>query len=182
MVSLIPQRRRNGLLSSGVETGEGMRQPRDSRTDLVSWSLPRQASLYPSFCQHQPGKGRRSRPRPGIRGRPRWVRCRWSHRAGSRRKRRWIAPGSVFQSNSPGEFPTNIDRSRNMPHRHRFSTRQMKTLASRKLVSSFVRVHDLLQSLHSKLPGRLVVGAQLGKQIGAMGTKIVILKREHAFT
>ena len=43
-------------------------------------------------------------------------------------------------------------------------------------------INYLLQSLHSKLPGRLVVGAQLGKQIGAIGTKIVILKREHAFT
>ena len=67
----------------------------------------------------------------------------------------------------------------------RFAVLRLLTLdrpPSRKFASSFVRIQDLLQSLHSKLPCRLVVGAQLGKQIGAMGTKIVILKREHAFT
>ena len=58
----------------------------------------------------------------------------------------------------------------------------MNTSASIQLASSFVRVHDLLQSLHSTLPGRLGVFAQLGKQLGAMGTKMVIFKREHAFT
>jgi hypothetical protein len=71
---------------------------------------------------------------------------------------------------------------RNMRQMHRFSTRQMNTLTSIQLASSFVRVHYLLQSLQSTLLGRLVVGAQLGKQIGMIGTKIVILKREHAFT
>lgn len=45
---------------------------------------------------------------------------------------------------------------------HRFLTRQMTTLASITLVSSFVRGDYLLQSLQSKLPGCLVVGASLG--------------------
>lgn len=58
----------------------------------------------------------------------------------------------------------------------------MKTLASRKLASRFVRVHDLLQSLPSTLPGCLVVGTRLSQQIGVIGPKIVILKSKHAFT
>lgn len=62
----------------------------------------------------------------------------------SRKKQWWITPGSVFQSDSPGSFPTNIDRSKHRHHLPRFSTRQMKTVALRKRVSSFVRVQDLL--------------------------------------
>jgi hypothetical protein len=64
----------------------------------------------------------------------------------------------------------------------RKGTLRQDPLASRKRVSRFVRVNDLLSPLQSPLSGCLVARAWSGKQIGAIGTKKMIFKREHMFT